>query len=376
MSKKFYLIVVSLVALLGIGVGAMVLLTMLKPDKPKAKIPEATRYVRAAEVVYSDLNTSVIATGRLSSIDEVSLSSEVQGVLQAGVVSVSKGESFKRGDLLVEIINDELVYSLKAQKSRFMNTLANVLPDLELDFPDAYALWNTFFEELDVTEPLDDLPPIENTQLKTFLAARNILADYYSIKSTEARMAKHKIYAPFTGSYTSENLQSGSVVNPGAVIARIINTDSYEIEASVEKDEVGYLKTGAKVTVIPDRAGAENIEGKILRISNFVDPQTQTVPVFVSVKNSKSPVYAGDYYRCVFDNIVVKNVFEILRSAVFNHNEVFVIKDNRLIKKTVDVQKVNQKSLFFNGIGEGALVVNEALINATENEKVEVLPEN
>ncbi|MFO7864118.1 MAG: efflux RND transporter periplasmic adaptor subunit [Salinivirgaceae bacterium] len=376
MSKKFYLIVISVLVLLALGGGAMMLLTSLKPEKPKAKIPEAIRYVRAAEVVYSDMNTSVVATGRLSSVDEVALASEVQGVLQAGVVSVSKGASFKRGDLLVEIVNDELVYSLKAQKSRFMNTLANVLPDLELDFPDAYSRWNTFFEELDVTEPLGQLPSAENAQLKTFLAARNILADYYSIKSTEARIAKHKIYAPFTGSYITDNLQSGSVVNPGAVIARIINTDVYEIEASVEKDEVAYLKPGAKVNVIPDRVGAEPIEGKILRISNFVDPQTQTVPVFVGVKDTKFPVYAGDYFRCVFDNIEVQNVFEIPRSAVFNFNEVFVIKNNRLTKQIVDVQKVNQKTLFFNGIEEGALVVNEALINATENMKVEILPEN
>jgi hypothetical protein len=86
-------------------------------------------------------------------------------------------------------------------------------------------------------------------------------------------------------------------------------------------------------------------------------------------------VYAGDYFRCVFDNIEVQNVFEIPRSAVFNFNEIFVIKNNRLTKQTVDVQKVNQKTLFFNGIEEGAVVVNEALINATENMKVEILPE-
>lgn len=64
---------------------------------------------------------------------------------------------------------------------------------------------------------------------------------------------------------------------------------------------------------------------------------------------------------------------EIPRNAVFNNNEVFVIVDGRLQKRLINIIKVNEKTLLFNGIEEGKILVIQAMINVLEGTSVEVL---
>jgi hypothetical protein len=64
---------------------------------------------------------------------------------------------------------------------------------------------------------------------------------------------------------------------------------------------------------------------------------------------------------------------EIPRSAVFNTNEVFTVVDGRLKKQSINVVKVNDKTLIFNGLEAGENIVVEPLINVKDNLAVEIL---
>jgi hypothetical protein len=62
---------------------------------------------------------------------------------------------------------------------------------------------------------------------------------------------------------------------------------------------------------------------------------------------------------------------EIPRNSVFNSNEVFVVRQGRLAKKSIDVIKVNESTLIFNGIPEGDTLVVQQLINVSEGTLVQ-----
>ncbi len=64
---------------------------------------------------------------------------------------------------------------------------------------------------------------------------------------------------------------------------------------------------------------------------------------------------------------------EIPRASVFNHNQVFIVLDGKLVKKTINILKVNEKTLLFNGIEEGLEIVTESLINGKENTLAEII---
>jgi SOS-response transcriptional repressor LexA len=80
---------------------------------------------------------------------------------------------------------------------------------------------------------------------------------------------------------------------------------------------------------------------------------------------------AGEYFRAIFPVRPIENAMEIPRNSVFNSNEVFLVKQGRLAKSQIDVLKVNERTLIFNGIPEGDTIVVQQLINVSEGTLVQ-----
>jgi hypothetical protein len=71
----------------------------------------------------------------------------------------------------------------------------------------------------------------------------------------------------------------------------------------------------------------------------------------------------------------ISDAMEINRSAVFNGNKVYVVQDSLLKVKEIKIHKVNSESVVFNGLQEGENLVIEPLINAFNNMRVYMYPE-
>ena len=158
-------------------------------ESPEEKQKEALKlYVKTEKVAYSTNSAKIIETGRLSSQQSVDLSAEVQGQILPGKIILRKGTKFRKGDLLVKIFDEEAKNNLRASKSRFMNGIASILPDIRIDFPESYQKYQDFFNSIKIDKPLPELPKLDSDKEKVFLASRNILNDYYNIKSSGIMM--------------------------------------------------------------------------------------------------------------------------------------------------------------------------------------------
>jgi multidrug efflux pump subunit AcrA (membrane-fusion protein) len=112
----------------------------------------------------------------------------------------------------------------------------------------------------------------------------------------------------------------------------------------------------------------------VVRKSDFVDPATQSITVYVSVRsNDRNPLFQGQYLKAEFESKGVENSMEIPRNAVFSKNQVYVINDGRLKKSRVTILKHNQNTVLINGLPEGVHVVVEPLVNAREGTLVEII---
>lgn len=343
----------------------------MKPDPPRIAPPAFTRLVQTQIISYNDLTSNFEVPGRMVSGRVVEVIAEVPGEILPGAAPLKKGQSFRQGDLLYKIYDEEQILTLKSAKSRFMNLLANALADIKFDYPESFDQMLAFFESIEIGQPVPDLPEVDDKALKIFLASRDILNQYYAIRMAEERLKKHYKYAPFNGTFMDVNLETGAIANPGSRIARIIKTDVLELEAPVEVGNVRWIKTGDPVTIF-DETRTISWQGKVRRISEFVDPATQSVSVFVEINNQgEMSVLAGMFLIASFNSKIIQQTMEIPRQAVFNQNEVFVVVDSTLRKKQINVQKINQNTLFFNGIDEGAEIVVEPLINVREGTLVQ-----
>jgi len=339
----------------------------LPPERPRA---EATNYVKVNTVKYEEIDTEIVAYGRITSSQSLNVIAEVGGRLLPGNIQLKPGENFRKGQILCRIYNVEARLNLQSRKSEYLNLIASTLPDVKIDYPDRYDAWLEYFEGIDIDKSLPDLPEIHNLKLKTFLATKNILREYYSIRSAEENLRKYTIYAPYNGSISEVNLEIGTIVSPGATIASIIRTDKLELEIPVEVKDIRWVSEGTPVQVISEDE-QKSWEGFIIRKADRVDPNTQSINVYISVEaGAESGLYDGLYLKAVIPGSTLESALEVPRRILQSEDEVFVVESGLLKRKKVNIQKINNDNVLINGLNEGDSLVLEAPVNASENMKV------
>ena len=365
-------IVVSVIFILGLAYGLMKFLEAQKEAPPVRRPVEARRFVKFEPVRYTNIHSEVSETGRLASVAEVDIIAEASGSIEAGKVALKKGASFTKGDVLFVVYPDEAILSLKARKSQYQNTLATILPDMNIDFPEMVDAFRDFFSSISVDRPLPPLPEISNDQLKIFLASRNVISEYYSIQRDELQLQRRTVRAPFNGTYKEVYLETGAYTNTGGRVARAIRTDEMELEVPLKRVDASWVRIGDPVLVHSEKRDL-NWKGKVIRISPYVDEGTQRQEIFVQIPfDRKKPLLAGEYLLATFPLRPILGVMEIPRNSVFNSDEVFVIKNGRLAKRQINVVKENDRTLIFNGLSEGDSVVVQQLINVSEGTMVQI----
>lgn len=363
MNRNIIKTIILVVIIGGVSLGIMNYLSSQKEDVKPPVIEKELPFVKTQEVTYANAYVDVEQTGRLISKGRVDLTAEVSGKILAGDVPLIVGESFKKGDVLLRIYNEDAKLSLRAAKSRFLSSIANVLPDLKFDYPENYQLWLDFFNEIKINEPLPELPDVQNENERIYLAGKNILNDYFNIQTSEIILSRYTLKAPFDGAYSSVSLEVGSIANMGSRIARMIRTDVLELQVPISIEEVPYVKEGNNVKITYQ---GKEINGKVNRVSEFVDPQSQSVLVYVELKNKTDfPLYEGMFMKAEFAKTQLYDVMEIPREAVFNFDEVFTVVDGKLNKSRVNVAKLDEYSAYISGLEAGSFIVIESLINAS-----------
>jgi multidrug efflux pump subunit AcrA (membrane-fusion protein) len=368
--------IISVVAVIILLVAAFALNNLFSSfgEAPEESSREEIKlFVKAEKVEYSTNKASIIEMGRLASQQSVNLSAEVQGQIIQGDVNLREGTSFRKGDLLVKIFDEDAKNNLKASKSRFLNSIAGILPDIKIDYPESFDKYMKFFNAVKIDEPLPPLPKLDSEKEKVFLASRNILNDYYNIKSAEVRLSRYKVYAPFEGTFTMVFLEPGSVANPGARIASMIRTDKLELEVPVRSDDAYWVNVNDKVKVsTKDRLTSWT--GRVVRKSSFMDPNTQTISIYVSLEPEKNkPLYQGQFLLAEFSSKTHDESMVIPRNAIFKKDKVFVVESGKLKEQKIDILRTNETTVLFSGLPVGVDVVVEPLVNAKEGANAEIL---
>ena len=370
--RKTVIIVITFTLLIS-GYLTMKFLISQKEMPERKQAAPTERYVKAKKVHYRTIHASVKSTGRLISTSEVVIVAEASGKILPGDVSLRTGQSFRKGDVLLRIYKDETELELKAEKSRFLNAVANILPDMKVDYPDAYETFSSFFQSIDIQKDFPPMPQADDGNVKVFLASRNILADYYSIKKNELKLKRHTIYAPFNGAYMEVTMETGSYVNTGGRIGKIIHTGLLELEVPVENRYSQWIKNGDPVKVFA-KDTVKHWRGTVVRKADYIDPSTQSRTIYVKITpDNRYKLFAGEYLTAEFQGGKIKNAMMMPRNAVFNHNEVFVVVAGKLQKRKIEIHKLDETTLIFSGLEEGTNLIVEPLINARENSPVEIL---
>lgn len=364
------IVVAAFIFIVGLSYGIMRFLISQKEEPPRRMSSDIKRYVETEKVVYSTIVSTVEASGRLNSLAEVDIVAEASGKILQGNIALKKGAEFKKGELLFVVYSDEAKLSLQARKSQFLNSLANILPDIRIDFEEYEKDFTSFFNAVEIDRDLPSLPSSIDDKLKVYLASRNILSEYYGIRKDELQLSRYSVYAPFNGTYTDVFLEAGAYTNSGGRVAHAIQVDELELEVPVKKDDALWIRIGDAVSVMRPGDPVE-WKGRVVRKGIFLDDDTQSQSLFIRLLNDKNhTLLNGEYLTARFPGHPVQQAMEIPRKAVFNEDEVFIVVDGRLERRNIDVLKKNENTLIFRGLEEGSLLVAQALVNVQEGVSV------
>jgi multidrug efflux pump subunit AcrA (membrane-fusion protein) len=166
MRKSTVLKVSAVPAILLVGVFAMQALGSTKKQANMRATPPEARAVETQRVEFADLKLQVEGNGVVESERTLNMISEASGRVTFAKNDLKDGTFVRQGEKIVKIDSRDVANELYGLRADFMNAVASVLPELRLDDARIYKRWFDYFNALDISKPIPELPEITNAQEK------------------------------------------------------------------------------------------------------------------------------------------------------------------------------------------------------------------
>lgn len=292
--------------------------------------------------------------GTVEAYDKIMLFAEVNGVLSNAETAFRSGNHFKKGQTLLQI--DDSVYknSVLAQKSSLLNQLTLFIPDLAIDYPESAKRWQNYLDNFDLNGTMKPLPEAKQAKEKYFINARNIYSLFYQIKSMEATLAKYTLRAPFDGIITESDIKPGSLVRAGQKLGEFTNTRRYELETPLSLSHLPFVQIGDKVELTSANF-TEPFSGKISRINQKIDRNSQTVQVFISVSDKR--LKDGMYLNAEMRSSQKISGVMIPAKWLGKGNTVYLKENDKFEARVVEVLLSQGDNILVNGLNSGDVIL-------------------
>ncbi|MFK7937293.1 MAG: efflux RND transporter periplasmic adaptor subunit, partial [Saprospiraceae bacterium] len=163
------------------------------------------------------------------------------------------------------------------------------------------------------------------------------------------------------------SLNIGTLVRANQQLGTLMNTGNYELEATIALGDLKFIKPGNSVTLTSADVNG-NWKGRIKRISNQIDPRSQTVTVFISVggKNLRE----GMYLTGEIKGSSIGEGVRIPRELLVNQRAIYTVQDSMLSLMDVNVVKITADKAILRGLQDGTIILGENLSTAYDGMKV------
>ncbi len=338
-------------------------------EKRHSKAEKVVKTVFVDTVHNHSIQIKVPANGNLKAARRIELYAEVQGVFKGNNKLFKVGETYQKGNLLVNMDGSEYYANIVSQRSNLYNQITAIMPDLKLDYPNAFSKWEAYLKGFDIKKSLTALPEPNSEKEKYFINGNNITSLFFTIKNMEEHYRKFQIYAPFSGVLTEANVNPGTLIRTGQKLGEFIDPSVYELEVAVNKAYSELLKVGKEVA-LSNIDHTKTWKGKVARVNGKVDLTTQTVAVFIAVKDKD--LKEGMYLEAQLDAQEIENAVEIPRKLLVDGKEVYTVNNGLLALKTVKPVYFTKNTVVLKGLENGTLLLEKSVPGAYENMSVNI----
>ena len=132
---------------------------------------------------------------------------------------------------------------------------------------------------------------VESAQAQVEGARAGIQSAEAAVAAAERELDRLTITAPFAGLLETDSAELGSLLQPGAPCATVIQLDPIKLVGFVPEADVGKIETGALAGA--RLASGDEVQGRVTFLSRSADETTRTFRVEVEVPNGDLAIRDG-----------------------------------------------------------------------------------
>ena len=350
--RKLILVILGVLFISGAIYGAKMIINS------KSKTRKAPSKVIKTVFVDTVKNTSIPiiipANGNLVAKRRVEIYSEVQGIFKPGSKLFKPGEKYQKNEAFISINDTEYYANVQLAKSNLYNSIAAVLADLRLDFPEVFLKWEAYLKSYDLNKPTPKLPKMVSEKENYFITGRSIVSNYYTVKNLEQRLSKYTISAPFEGILTEALVTEGTLIRSNQKLGEFIDPSIYEMEVSLSKTFASLLEVGETVE-LNNLERTRKYSGIVSRVNGSINSATQTIAVYIEIKNSN--LKEGMYLEANLNAKKEKNAIEVNRGLLLDENKIFIVTDSVLDMINVRPVYFSNTKVVLKDIPDGTIIL-------------------
>ncbi|WP_127470054.1 efflux RND transporter periplasmic adaptor subunit [Thiomicrorhabdus aquaedulcis] len=360
----------SLIPLLILGT-AMAAYAYMKATKPKqapVAMQEKTWQVHTLSAQFESAAPVHTLYGTVESASMVSAAAPISGVVEQ--VHVKTGQEVNAGDVLVSMASADLsipvqqaqadVAELNAQiKLQKLADTANVQRltheknVLKIKQQSVARTQQLLAKDLVSRSALDTNQEalvkqeyavvgaqlaVEENQLKVNQLGAKLQKSQAALAQARLNQQRGTVVAPYAARVASVAAVAGSRVNAGAELVRFYAFDSLELRAKLPLDMLAhYYQAQAKNQFLKAHylQGEERIELSLSRVAG--EASTSGVDAFFALAPGMQQTRPGDLLEIGLQGVLMHNVMSVPFSAIYGSDKVYVVENERLVSKTVEM---------------------------------------
>ena len=275
---------------------------------------DATITVETTEVVASELASSVKAVGTLTAEASATLRAEVSGQILA--VHFQEGQPLSKGARL---------FSIEAAV-------------LEAEVNEARANASRSEAALKRAQELSAKQLISGTDYDA--ARANYDVDVARLRSSEARLSKTIIRAPFDGFVGLRRINIGDYATVGQELVDVVQLDPLRVDFSVPETLLPKMQPGLPVSITVDAYPGEAFGGEITAIAPRSDVAGHSLEVRASLPNGELKLRPGLFVQVDISLGVKSDAIIIPEQAIWpvgRDKIVYVVTEGKAHQRVVTI---------------------------------------
>ena len=304
--------------------------------------------VEMTEVTTSELASSVRAVGNLEAEASATLRAEVPGQILA--VHFEEGQPLTKGSPL---------YSIEATV-------------LEAEVNEARANADRSESALKRAQELFEKQLISGTDYDAARANYNV--DVARLRSSQAKLSKTVIRAPFDGFVGIRRINVGDYATIGQELVDVVTLDPLRVAFSVPETLLPKVQPGQPIAVTVDAYAGETFTGKITAVAPQTDIEGHSLEVRASLPNKELKLRPGLFVRIDVSLGLKQDAIVIPEQAIWpvgQNKIVYVVEDGKAYQRVVVIGERKPGAVeITNGLSVGEVIVTAGQMKLFEGASV------